>query len=503
MSIISKRKHNQHKKDTYQKDAVVIAEPVDDVVSSDDSRYFHCPTCGLVVQIGDESCRNCGTMFDSSGDTISNPAADKVRYFYRKHKAAVLVVAALLIGGTGVSKGIDIATQIMVPAVTGMPAVEAAETLEEAGFDSEDVYFYDENASLSESDIEKGEYEVVNQSYKEGSKVHSDDTIAIECKDLFKERSEAMASLRYEKLQDALKTAGKYDYSCSFTNIKKEDDFSKAYEDLTSAEKADYYVYDVKSLDNDNRTADLIVDNKKNIEHDILRIFIDTKEQHVSDAEDVAEALGVDLKCITFDNKDTSVDPSLVVLAIKKVDFPSRTVTLRTDTEQHIEDRKILPTLENKIPYKGLSDRYIKDTAVGDYDRTETADDDYDLNDGETAYYWVSDDGKYDVLKVVCKSGEVARVKKLNKKVYWKNDLPDFSADKDAYDRKVAEAEAAKKEAEAAAAAKQAEKEQMVWIPRTGSCYHSNEYCSNMKNPSQVSLSMAKRLGYRACSKCY
>ena len=159
MSIISKRKHNQHKKDTYQKDAVVIAEPVDDVVSSDDSRYFHCPTCGLVVQIGDESCRNCGTMFDSSGDTISNPAADKVRYFYRKHKAAVLVVAALLIGGTGVSKGIDIATQIMVPAVTGMPAVEAAETLEEAGFDSEDVYFYDENASLSESDIEKGEYD--------------------------------------------------------------------------------------------------------------------------------------------------------------------------------------------------------------------------------------------------------------------------------------------------------------------------------------------------------
>lgn len=42
-----------------------------------------------------------------------------------------------------------------------------------------------------------------------------------------------------------------------------------------------------------------------------------------------------------------------------------------------------------------------------------------------------------------------------------------------------------------------------VWIPRTGEKYHKSSGCSNMKNPSKVSLSEAKRLGYTACKKCY
>ena len=57
----------------------------------------------------------------------------------------------------------------------------------------------------------------------------------------------------------------------------------------------------------------------------------------------------------------------------------------------------------------------------------------------------------------------------------------------------------AKAEKEAAAAAK----EEMVWIPKSGKCYHSKSSCSRMKNPSQVSRSYAESRGYRACSKCY
>ena len=45
--------------------------------------------------------------------------------------------------------------------------------------------------------------------------------------------------------------------------------------------------------------------------------------------------------------------------------------------------------------------------------------------------------------------------------------------------------------------------EPMVWIPRTGKRYHSNERCSNMKNPSHVTLSEAKRRGFTPCKKCY
>ena len=45
--------------------------------------------------------------------------------------------------------------------------------------------------------------------------------------------------------------------------------------------------------------------------------------------------------------------------------------------------------------------------------------------------------------------------------------------------------------------------ETMVWIPRSGSCYHSSSSCSNMKNPTKVTLSDAKSMGYRPCKKCY
>lgn len=45
--------------------------------------------------------------------------------------------------------------------------------------------------------------------------------------------------------------------------------------------------------------------------------------------------------------------------------------------------------------------------------------------------------------------------------------------------------------------------EEQVWIPSSGSKYHSNPNCSNMNNPSKVSISDAKSRGYTACKKCY
>ncbi len=45
--------------------------------------------------------------------------------------------------------------------------------------------------------------------------------------------------------------------------------------------------------------------------------------------------------------------------------------------------------------------------------------------------------------------------------------------------------------------------ETLVWIPKTGSKYHSDPDCSNMKDPSQVSLSQAESLGCTPCKKCW
>ena len=43
----------------------------------------------------------------------------------------------------------------------------------------------------------------------------------------------------------------------------------------------------------------------------------------------------------------------------------------------------------------------------------------------------------------------------------------------------------------------------MVWIPKSGKKYHRSSSCSNMKNPSQVTLEKAQSLGYTPCSNCY
>lgn len=70
--------------------------------------------------------------------------------------------------------------------------------------------------------------------------------------------------------------------------------------------------------------------------------------------------------------------------------------------------------------------------------------------------------------------------------------------------RKAAE-EAAQKAAEEAAAqqAAQQPQEEMVWIPQSGSKYHSDPSCSGMENPTQVPISTAKAQGYEPCKRCH
>lgn len=43
----------------------------------------------------------------------------------------------------------------------------------------------------------------------------------------------------------------------------------------------------------------------------------------------------------------------------------------------------------------------------------------------------------------------------------------------------------------------------MVWIPRSGTKYHSYSGCSNMKNPAKVTQSQAEARGYTPCKRCW
>lgn len=44
---------------------------------------------------------------------------------------------------------------------------------------------------------------------------------------------------------------------------------------------------------------------------------------------------------------------------------------------------------------------------------------------------------------------------------------------------------------------------EMVWIPNSGTKYHSKPGCSGMNNPSEVTQSEAEAMGYTPCKKCH
>ena len=78
------------------------------------------------------------------------------------------------------------------------------------------------------------------------------------------------------------------------------------------------------------------------------------------------------------------------------------------------------------------------------------------------------------------------------------------AAEKAAAEQAAAEQKAAEQAAiEAQEETQQEPQEQMVWIPQSGSKYHSNPSCSGMNNPTQVTISEAQSMGYEPCKKCY
>lgn len=77
-------------------------------------------------------------------------------------------------------------------------------------------------------------------------------------------------------------------------------------------------------------------------------------------------------------------------------------------------------------------------------------------------------------------------------------------AEQEAAEKAAAEQAAAQAQAEQEAAAQtQQPQEQMVWVSQSGSKYHSNSSCSNMKNPTQITISEAQNQGLEPCKKCY
>ncbi len=133
------------------------------------------------------------------------------------------------------------------------------------------------------------------------------------------------------------------------------------------------------------------------------------------------------------------------------------------------------------------------------------------IGTGEAALFFTANgdiDSSTTTITVVDKEAEEQARKEAEERAEQER-LAREQAEQEAAEKAAAEQAAAEqKAAEQAAIAAQEESqqephEQMVWIPQSGSKYHSNSSCSGMNNPTQVTISEAQSMGYEPCKKCY
>ncbi|MEE1485979.1 MAG: thermonuclease family protein [Anaerobutyricum hallii] len=110
--------------------------------------------------------------------------------------------------------------------------------------------------------------------------------------------------------------------------------------------------------------------------------------------------------------------------------------------------------------------------------------------------------GNYKYTAKLRASEKVAKRKKLG---VWKNYKAAFPDSKNSSNKSTTKKKTTKKVSTKKKSTKKSNtaSSSYVWIPRTGSKYHSRSSCSNMKNPSKVKRPDAISRGYTPCSKCY
>lgn len=126
--------------------------------------------------------------------------------------------------------------------------------------------------------------------------------------------------------------------------------------------------------------------------------------------------------------------------------------------------------------------------------------------EGSASLYFVCDDVASDAyrIKVIDPVAEEQRQKEAQEKAEEEARLEAERQVQEEAERQAAQQQAAaQQQSSQQQTAQQPTQSQMVWIPQSGSKYHSNSSCSNMKNPSQVTLDYAQSSGYEPCKKCY
>lgn len=240
------------------------------------------------------------------------------------------------------------------------------------------------------------------------------------------------------------------------------------------------------------------------------------------DVLDTAEEYDYDYTLVNYDGEDCTdayneLEPASQeqweVVEVNQVNQHDRELSLRVDTKDHIANRET-EALNNCVNQSVTDAQMIISECGYSYELQDAAGEDCKANfaalSSEQKTHWVvtSVVGIDTVNKEVCLAADTRENIEAAKRAAEEKAKQEAAAKKAAEEQAKKEA-ARKKKAEAAAAAAAAQAPSRsagggtVWIPRTGSKYHSNQYCSNMKNPSQVTEQEAINMGYQPCKKCY
>ena len=424
--------------------------------------FKECPECGSKTPLGSTYCKECGSLIGKTQFKQINEIYDSVEDKWTNHRG-IMVGGMAAIAAVIVAIVFRIVTAFPLPDVVGQDPVTATRILTEQGTSEQSIHFRCSGSELSETDVAKGEYEIIAQEPDAGSKVHSSTEVTIDCKDLYKERSKAIHGCRYSEASEAEAIGKKYKYK--YEEIVLD-------ENLTDQEKL--YVARIKNQDDDKRTVIYELDSEKNIEDWLVgeaKKYIGKPAEKVRSLE---EKTGCEVKCINYKKErvyyyENNID-DYQITEVNGFDIENKELSISVDTKTHLEELDLIAGLKDKIPYKGMPEEYIDETGAGKH--TDML---YGEVDDSIDYIWKSSDGRYDVLTVTCDDGEVISVYKENEEAFWQHDLPDFSVDADAVYEELEKIEAekeAKLEAEAEEYAAAARDRMTVEVTYSTGTYH-------------------------------
>lgn len=470
-----------------------------------------CPACDAELIRGAVYCENCGVQVGKSKNMSMNRMRETFDSIPTVLKGVLAVVLVALMGMSGVT-AVNKISERTVPLLTDMHLSDAMEEVEYSNIDRDNVILVTEdNQTITYPS--KIDYYVIEQNPEEDTVIDKNESVTLTCKPFIDMQKEALSDARLIPVEDAIDVAE--DFECEYKLIAADgSSFNKAYEAMESVDRDKYYVESVNVDALAKGEVEFRVDRDVNIVKKITDGYATLVGQNLSMLKNYDNPWPIDLFLKDYDKETIYIDDitssEYQIVSIGTVSLDNRTVAINADKIEHI---KFLDSLKSKVPYEGLAKKYLNLTAAGKYTTKEKA------GKGATRYIWKSTDGKYNVLEVVTRNKKVDYVEKKHPEVYWTGALPNFNADKDAYDKRAEEerqrAEEARRAAEAAAAARAQQQsssssgvssssggDATVYVTNTGKKYHTYgcHYLKSIK--ATMSQSQAKANGYTPCSAC-